>query len=305
MPQSQYLQSADYANYGVSGTNAQQVAAASVLIDAYLMRPEGLLYSVDGNGLPGWMTAKDPDCTLALAAPISPGQNVPATFTAATQPTAAQLQVGAVLILDRANAGIAEPVVVASNTNGAVTFQSVSFAHSANATADWGLVVEEERVLPQGRPKGRISHWPLRRLISGKGRYGFGRRGSGSAAFPLEEFNLLAVFQKFGGPPQWEQMNVSLVAVEPQGDFWIPAGIMLAYYTRVYLAFVAGWTYASLPPEIKQATANIINNTGAQQIPGNIKSIKAGDTQITKFASSVIDDDTKAMINRYRVRQFI
>lgn len=303
MPQSQYLQSGDYAGYGVSGTSAQQVAAASTLIDAYLMRPEGLVYSVDGNGLPGWMTALDPKFTLQLAAPISPGQNVQATFTNA--PMANALQPGTVLILDRATSNIAEPVVVLSVLNGVVTLQSVSFAHGSNATADAGLVVEEERVLPHGRPKGRVAHWPLVRLISGKGRYGFGRRGSGSAAFPLEEFNLLAVFQKFGGPPQWEQMNVALVGIEPQGDFWIPAGVMLAYYTRVYLAFVTGFPFSALPIEIKQATANLILNNQAQAIPGNIKSVKAGDTQMTKFAASIIDDDTKAMLNRYRVRQFI
>lgn len=306
MPQSQYLQGGDLAAYGVPTATAAQIGAASTLVDAYLMRPEGLVYDVDGQGLPAWMAALDPVFTLHLSGAIAPGQNVVANFVETA--VAASLQPGQVLILDRQSTApdVSEAVVVLSVSGSAVTLKKVVFEHSGGATADTGLVVEEERVLPNKRPKGRVAHWPVARLLSGKGRYGLGRRSEVSGMMPMEDFSLLSAFKMFGGPPLWELMDVSLIDVEPGGDFWIPAGVFLAYYTRVYLAFVAGYPFAALPPEIKQATATLIlNNAASQAMPQTFKSAKAGDTQITKFAATLIDDDTKSMLARYRVRQFI
>lgn len=306
MPQSQYLQGSDLAAYGVATATAQQVQAASITIDTYLGRPEGMVWAPDGTGQPGWMLAKDPVLTLHTVGAISPGLNVQVTAVEAS--VAATLNPGDVLILDRtsSNPFVAEAVYVVSVTGAVITLNQVQFAHAGGVTMETGMVIVEERVLPSGRPKSRVAHWPVQRIVSGLGRYGFGRRAQGSSGYPLEAFNLLATLQQFGGPPIWEVMNISHVGFEPDGDFWIPAGILLAYYTRIKLAFVCGWPQGALPTWIKQATANVITNTaGAAGMPPSIKTAKAGDTQLTRWAASQIDDDTKAMIQRYRVRDFI
>lgn len=49
---SQYLQSSDYAAYGVPNTTADQVTKASAIIDGYLDKPDGLIYNVDGSNNP-------------------------------------------------------------------------------------------------------------------------------------------------------------------------------------------------------------------------------------------------------------
>ncbi|HEY1772432.1 MAG TPA: hypothetical protein VGH91_04490 [Gammaproteobacteria bacterium] len=305
MPQSQYLTGGDLAAYGVAGATTQQVCTASVLVDTYLLRPEGMVWAPDSSGRPGWMVAKDPVLTLHSAGAISPGLNVQVPVVETN--VAPMLQPGDVMILDRQSTGpfVGETVVVGSVINGIITLNQVLYAHSGGVTLETGMVIVEERVLPSGRPKSRVAHWPVARMVSGLGRYGFGRRSQGSSGYPLEAFNLLATLQQFGGPPIWEQMDVTHMGIEPEGDFWIPAGILLAYYTRVKLAFVCGWPVGALPSWVKQAVANVIINTGATiGMPPNIKLAKAGDTQLTRWASSNIDEDTKAMIQRYRVRDF-
>lgn len=304
MPQSSYLASGEYTSYGLSAsTTAAQVAVASGIIDAYLMRPEGLVWSPDAAGAPGWMASLDPKFTLTLAADVAPGANVTVTVTSAG--FANSIKPGEVLILDRSNANAAEAVVVTSVTGASMVLEQISFAHSAGAKLDAGMVIVEERVLPHGRPKGRVAHWPVARLFSGVGRYGYGRRSQGSSGMPVDEYNLMATMSAFGGPPLWELMTISAVGIEPEGDFWIPAGRLLAYYTRVKLWHVCGWPVGSVPTAIKLACANIINTNGAMTgIPAGLKTAKAGDTSLTRFAASQMDDDTRAMLERYKVRQF-
>lgn len=304
MPQSSYLQSGDYANYGVTGTTAAQVGTASTIIDAYLSRPEGLVWTSDASGAPGWMAALDPTLTLTTGpSSIAPGLNVAVTVTSAA--VAKAIRAGDVLVLDRSNNAAAETVVVVSVTGASVVLAQVLFAHAGGVTLEAGMMVVEEKVMPAGRAKSRLSHWPVAKLVSGMGRYGFGRRSQTNGNYPSEVLNLLSTVSALGGPPQWESVSVDAIGVEPAGDFWMPAGMLVAYYTRVKLAFVCGWPQAAIPPQIKQACANIIISTGATTgLPPGIKSAKAGDTQLTRFAATQMDDDTRALIERFKARLF-
>ena len=145
---SAYLQPSDYAAYGVTGASAAQVTQASALIDAYLARPEGLIWTPDATGMPGYMAALSPTYSLSAQGSIEPGLNVVVTLNG---PVAA-LQVGDVLILDRANAQTCEAVVLASVSGQSVTIQQVNFSHAAGAMLDYGLVIEEQKYLPESRP---------------------------------------------------------------------------------------------------------------------------------------------------------
>lgn len=50
-----YLEPDDYAMYGVPLATASQVIKASTIIDGYLNKPEGLIYTVDGDDEPSAM----------------------------------------------------------------------------------------------------------------------------------------------------------------------------------------------------------------------------------------------------------
>lgn len=303
---SAYLAADDLALYGVANATSQQIAQGSSLVDAYLKRPEGLVWSPDSQGLPCFMAALSPMLSLKLNSGISPGANVAVEFSG----PASMLQVGDVVILDRANANSVEACVIASTSgpsgNPAITLQSVINAHDAQATADTGLVIEEQKYMPDSRPITFASRAPLMRVISGTGRYGYGRRGD-AANYNMEQFNLLAAVSKFGGPPAWELMTTSLDNSWDvnTGQVWIPSGIMLAYYSEVKLRYVAGFPASSVPGAVKQACAMLIQ--AAVNVPnlGNVKMYKAGDTQIENWAASFLSDDIKMALQPYMARLFV
>lgn len=67
-----YLQPADYTNFGVPNTALpSQVQEASALIDSFLQRPEGLIYTVDSSGNPAAMENTGLPLTENIAIPIN------------------------------------------------------------------------------------------------------------------------------------------------------------------------------------------------------------------------------------------
>ena len=148
------------------------------------------------------MTTPTPTATFSLTAPISPGASVPVQLSSPVQ----ILQVGDVLILDIGQS-TTEACVVATTSNQpnpspAITLQNVINAHNASGQAVLGLTIEEQRYMPASRPITFLSRAPLMNVISGVGRYGYGRRGD-HADYNMEQFNLLAAVSKFG-VPVWE-----------------------------------------------------------------------------------------------------
>lgn len=302
---SQYLAAGEYATYGLPGpTNANSIIQASALLDAYLFRPEGLIWTPDAAGMPCFMAALSPMFQLQLGAGITPGTNVQVPLTGPVS----QLQPGDVLILDKANQNAVEAVVIGAvnvgNQPNVVQLQQVLFSHNSAVSADYGLVIEEQRYVPQSRPITLMARRPLMRLHSGVGRYGYGRRGD-AANYNMEQFNLLAALSKFGGPPAWEVFSVLNTGFDVQtGQVWIPAGIMLAYYSEVKLRYVAGFSAANVPPAIKQACASLVKAMQARPTLGDIRSYKAGDTQIVNFTSSALDDDVRRALDPWVANTF-
>lgn len=302
MAQPLYLQGSDPATYGAGAATTAQIAAASALIDAYLGRREGLLWSPDANGAPAYMEGLSPSIALTFSAPIAPGSSVSATLTGPT----AMIAPGDVLIADIATPTATEALVVETINGQSVTFKSVQFAHAQGSALSAGLVISEQRTMPQNRPITQVSRFPVAAALSGVGRYGYQRRGDDGFG-SMDTYNLLAVMSRFGGPPAWEPFTLQSNSIDPQtGQMWIPAGVLLAYYTEVKIQYVAGWTYAGLPYEIKQACANIINaQANFPELNGNIQTLKTGAAQITRFKDTVLDSDTKTMLNPYRARAFM
>ncbi len=305
---SQYLTLQDCQQYGLTSATSPQIIQASALIDAYLRRPEGLVWAPDSTGNPCYMTALVPSASMTLTGGISPGANVAVTLSGNPQ----ILQVGDVVIVDRATPALTEACVIATTTsppNGAqaITFQKVINAHALGATVELGLVIEEQRYMPENRPLTQLSRAPLVNVISGVGRYGYGRRGD-HADYNMEQFNLLAAVNKFGGPPVWELFQ----SAYPSGwdvqtaQVWVPAGIMLAYYSEVKLRYIAGFNgVAAVPGPIKNACVEIMQAQQNAPPLGNVKSFKAGDTAVARFSASLLSDDTKAALSSYGARAYV
>lgn len=298
---SAYVTSADLAVYGAPSADTGQIIAASAMLDMHLKRPEGLVWMPDSAGQPCYMAALSPTLVFTAPGSIAPGLNVAVPVTGPV----AMLQVGDVLILDRSDVDLTEAVVVNTITPGvSIGLQKVVNSHGTGAALEAGLVILEQRFLPDQRPLTTLGRTPLATILSGTGRYGYGRRGD-VAAENIDDFNLLAALTKFGGPPVWEIFNPISVDFDPNtGQTWIPAGVMLAYYTEVKVRYVAGFQAAAIPAAIKLATIQLIAALADAPNLGAIKSYKAGDTAIQRFADTLISGDVRAMLQRYQVRQF-
>jgi hypothetical protein len=292
-----YLQSSEYAGYGVPDATADRINSACRVVNTYLARPEGLLWTPDGNGLPAYMTNLDPLLSLKAAAQINPGVNVQVT---ATNQKFGLQHIGEVVILDRATPGIVEACVITAASGNTITLDSVQFTHAAQATMDFGLTILQELPVPARRTTVRLARTPVARLVSGFGRYAYGRR-SQQFAGPDINTNLLAYVAAFGGPPMWTQFPVDQTDINMQtGEVWIPPGLLLAYFSDVRLRYVAGWSQGNLPGDIKQAVANLVRAAIDNPLGGNIKMAKAGDATLERFSASAIDNDTQAILQPYR-----
>ena len=311
---SQYLTAGDAALYGAAALAAtSQIVLASTLVDSYLRRPKGLVYVADANGFPAMMASATPMENFTLTAAIAPGQNVNATLNLnLITPDF----VGEVLVLD---AGLStmeacqvNNVAVPTGTNisipgtggstNGVTLSNVQFAHAIGATAQTGLTLIEEKSLPNKRSVTMLSELPAVNLLSLLGRYAYGRR-SDQVGGLYQEMNLLASVQTFGGPPQWIIVDTEQASISPRmGELWVPAGMLLAYYSDVRAYYIAGWTAATLPPAIKIATANIINTLAQVGIPASLQTATAASSTLKRFTASNIDIDTQRMLDPFSAR---
>ena len=323
-----YLQSTDYAEYGVPNATAQQVEQASSLIDGYLKRREGLIYETDGWGNPCCMAAKEPTFTLVAQEAFGPGAvNVVLNVSGPIN----QIVEGEVLIVDRGlpteEAVVVQvsPVPYSNSPNGQsgmnnltgaiwgsngnqtqainqITLASCSFAHAANAELLGGLVIKEEHPLPSDRPICQLNRVPAVAIMSGQGRYGYGRRGN-TQFYAIQQFNLLNMLQGFTGPPLWINFQVNINNLDPErGTFWVPSGVFLAYYSRVRAWYVAGFSYENLPAPVKQACANVINVLAQYGPSASIAAQAAGAINIKRFQDTVIDADTRELLRPYTAR---
>ncbi|MFS2114317.1 hypothetical protein [Herbaspirillum frisingense] len=305
---SEYLQGDDIAAYGATGASAAQIKQASVLLDAYLQRPAGMVYVNDASGQPGYMQALNTELSFTAGQAFGPGMAV----TVPTSGPLSMLQVGDCVLIDRENPDSTEAAQVTSidTTAGTMTLGSTAggglqFQHASGALLETGYFITEKRYLPKSRSEVILGNAPVARVVGGTGRYGYGRRAD-AANYDMAEFNLLASLNKFGGPPAWEiwPANTAAGIDAATGQLWVPAGVMLAYYTEVRVRYVAGYLYSALPAVIKEACAMAISAMTNMPALGNVKSYAAGDTKIVLFASTFLSDDIKQMINPWRARPF-
>src|SRR5437588_12991351 len=118
MPSSLYLQPGEYAAYGVAAsTTAAQVTAASALVDAFVDRPAGLVWTPDWAGLPCYMAALAPQLSFTASGAIAPGANVTVTIGSGINLTD---KIGEAVILERANGSVIEACAIAAAAPGRI-----------------------------------------------------------------------------------------------------------------------------------------------------------------------------------------
>ncbi len=320
---SAYLGSGDYATYGLPGSvTAAQVFEASSYVDSYLRRPEGMVWMPDYAGNPIYMAALTPALSLTLTAPIAPGQNVTASVT---PPYNTADTIGEVFIAGRETAApgfiganICEALVANASTPGTITFAEVTQPHAEGALLEAGLLVLEDRPMLRRRSLTRITRTHPVRMVSGLGRFGYGRF-SDVMEGTYNEVNLLATLTTFGGPPQWLQWDVSQGSLSPQtGELWVPASVLLAYFTDVRVRYVAGFAANAIPDPIKRATARVIQNM--LNLPpaifgGLTRRVGAGGFSTDRLSratpgrgagagETVLDQNAMALIDPYKCRQY-
>ncbi len=298
-----YLKSSDYDAFGCTAASPALVRAASVLIDAYLQKSEGLIYVPGNDGIPAFMDGMTASSTLVSAGAIAPGLNVQVTVTGPVS----QSYLGIPLVLDAATASALEVCTVVAIAGQVITLKEVRYAHSGGVKLEAGRVITESRYVADRRPIVTLAKTPIQKVHSAQGRYGFGRRDSQSV-FSVSDFNLLSTLSAFGGPPAWESFTVDANNLDAgTGSLWVPAGVLLAYYTEVRVHYVAGYQYEDLPDDIKLACANLVR--AAASMPefqgGNISMLAAGDHKIQRFASTLMNDDVKNMLSNFRARIFV
>lgn len=297
---------AEYETYGVSLASGTNVMRASLLVDHYLRRPEGCVYATDANGRPCYMVAMAPTMTYTFSGALAPGANVVVPLPGYVSDSDAL--VGDIVVVDRLIPSAVEACIIQSVGAGQVTLTNVQFAHTGTSTPvtlEFGLSITDELTMPSQRSRARLSQWPIARVLSGLGRYGYGRRTDQSAGY-FYDANLIATVAAFGGPPAWLPFSVPSSSLNPStGDIWVPAGTLLAYYTDIKMRYIGGWSATALPSQIKVATAAIVDAMSAAPMGPQIRRFNAGKTNIERFADTVMDPDIKMMLRPYMANWMI
>ena len=298
-----YIQPGEYVDYGISTATASQVSQASLVVDAAINRPEGLLWAPDFSGQPAYMSGLDASFTQVTTAPLAAGTNVVIPIPAYL---ATPDLIGEVVIINRAAPLLCEALVVNAVGTGTMTVDKLSNAQSSGVTLEFGLTITEEKSLPSRRNVTRVMRGPLVRLMSAKGRYGYPRRSAQFAGLN-QDFNLLAAVNSFGGPPLWYAITTSQCSISPvTGEIWLPSGMLMAPWSEARVRYVAGFPASNVPDAIKNAVSFVVQQLiRFPEMGGNTRSLRAGDTEVGKFADTLLDADTKATLDPFRSRAFV
>lgn len=300
---SEYIPAGEYSQYGLPGTTTEEnVQAASALIDGFLRRPEGLVWSPDAAGQPCFMTGAAAMRIWKPVAAISPGASVVVTLPSV--PPASML--GEAMVLDSATPAKCETAVVIAIDGANITLDNLTNGHNALAPISAGLVISERRNVGYQGPVAFLSRTPVVRIVSVGSRWD--RSNLREPALSESRHGVFFDYAEgigpipaFGTPPQWTLLDPTLV------DFDIATGKLdvriFGSRNEVRACYLAGWDQDDLPDAIKQVCARLVLSIQSQDqdIPSNVKLYRAGDTAIQKFADSVLDDDMKFQLLPFKV----
>ena len=121
----------------------------------------------------------------------------------------------------------------------------------------------------------------------------------------MQEYAMLQAASAFGGAPAWQDVQVGSNDIDKNtNQVWFPVGLLMVPYSEIRISYLAGFSAAGLPYQVKQATANVVNAIAESPASPNIKSFKAGDSQMTRFLDNVIAADTQNLLAPYMARNY-
>lgn len=299
-----YVKPEDYAQYGIDSTTPEsQIIRAGNTINAFLDRPEGLLYGVDGSGNPCYMLALEPSVVLQVVGIVAPGTSVDVTVSTSSS----SLQIGKVLTFDRANISLTESVIVTNVVDNVITLKEVKFTHSNGALLEFDLCIDEEKNMPDDRQEVVLNNAPIAAILAAQGQFGYSRRGS--SINYNNEISLLPLLNTFSGSPVWQSFTISANSYDSQkARVWINPSIYLSNYTQVRISYIAGWTYRSLPSQIKTAVASIVSSYNFLPdfpVSGRFKKLKQGDTEVELWGDTILDTEIKSLLSPFMANFFV
>lgn len=303
---SSYISSDDYTDYGLSSaTTANQVATASNLINAYLGRPEGLIWTADANGQPCYMQDAVAAMTYTASAAIAAGDDVVVTLPY----SAPQALIGQPVVIDKDSDTLREVVSVTQASGKTITLDSVAFDHASGVDLSTGLIIRERKSFGYARAMAFLKRRPIVRVVSVSVRtdprdrrgarltdanrryrtpYAIDGYGAISEVLGVEEPNYLNFISDSGYRYDPETGEMALYASSRSIE------------TRV--SYIAGWTEDTLPEVIPQATALMVSSLqSAADLPGNATSYTAGGTQVVRTVTRSLTSDIIYELNAYRV----
>lgn len=293
-----YIATADQAAYGVS--DAAAILRASRLLDAYLGRPEGLVWSPDSVGAPCFMAAAVPSQSWRISGAIIAGSNVPVRLAWAPQKSI----IGQVLTFEPGVDGKTEAVTVTDVSGSTITLQTIINGHADQVPLSSGLVINET-FRPMGIvPKGFLSRKPVARIL-GVGYRFVGGPGGLSPGLGSSLAQRSGLFEDgMGAVPQMlSSGSGALTLLDPSSINYdeatgeITPGIGL--YTEVRTQYVAGYADGQLPAFVSLACAQLAN--AMTDDVGPYKSYAAGDTKVEKFLNSVVSSDVVMLLAPLRI----
>lgn len=302
---STYLSSAEYAAYGLTAaTTAVQVQTASGLLDAYLGRPEGLVWAADAFGCPCYMPGLMPSLSLKASAAIAAGTAVVVTLPYAVSPSL----VGEVVVLDRTSDTVREACTVTAVDGKTITLDAVTHDHTASPTVETGLVLSDRLSFGFSVGAAFLSRLPVVQILSVCARRD-GRDRKGPRLSDQSQFHRSVYADSDFGymPDSVSAANPStMTIISPDGYRVDPRTGEMTFLamTRsqaVVVSYVAGYASDCIPPAIKAATAALVQaDTEYADLPHGAKLLKAGDTTIERFDGSVLSDDILRQIEPFK-----
>jgi hypothetical protein len=286
-----YLDAPDTVLYGIPDATSSQLTAASQAVDAYLGRPEGLLWSPDGHGAPAFMTNLTPARSFTLPSAISAGATVQVVLPYGQF---GNQTLGEVVVLDRNSSSYAEACLVTAVSGTTITLANVQFDHAQGVSMDFGLTLLDEAPLRTGSGSIRAARSPIARILGG-----FSRARPGQLPRQITDsgFGFLSVATQ-----SWTQLDITTWDInQATGQVMVQPYPVQAGALDIRMRYVAGWSRASIPHAIKQAVSNIARAALETPFSGNLKVIEAGDSKLERFSPTMIDSETRALLQPFRL----
>lgn len=242
----------------------QLVAQASGAIDNYCQKPDS-----EGYGSLVYSTYTE-------IVPIARG-GIPTVFRISKRPMI----------------GLSSDTVEALQASGISFSTSTTGFLEGTQPFDNGALISTETRLSAAFPGELCS------IIALSGRFA-PTRPSQLPEMPLNYINPLAIGGLYGGVPTWFALDPALCGYDPkQGKIMAPSGFYFSQFSEMSVTYTSGFDPRNIPKNVKQATANLVQNMLAKPIAGVTQASYSQAAMNLTFSPTYFDDWTCMLLRPY------